>query len=144
MKTLLSFLFVVSVATICTAQTIASTSISNSQMIENYSNGLSESKRKRIALRQNGLAINQLQTFLAERLKYSELMAENCTEGEVIVQVNISEFGFIIKNRIIKSPNEMTSNAVLNVMKGFTQVNINENVYFGHKKIRIPIKFSIH
>ncbi len=143
MKTILISILLLTVSFFATAQLTSNELTAEVTSNMKITAPLSQSEITVIAERQNRIVTREIQTYFKEQLNYSETMKENCMEGEVLVQVNISEAGIITNYKIVNSPKTEMDAVVMKMMEGLKTLKLGESRYYGYKKIRIPVDFSI-
>lgn len=143
MKNVFTTILLVCFASITFAQTLAIVDHNSSSTEIVKAVEISPAKQARIAKRQNKSVANQLQSYMAEQMKYTEVMAENCMEGETVLQIEISNEGKIVNTKVVKSPNAAIEKAVMATMENLVGFDLKETTYYGHKKVRIPVQFSM-
>ncbi len=142
MKALLCILAFVAITTSSFSQ-VAFAENNPSKEVNLVSKKLSPKKIGKLRKKQTKSAANQLHTYLTKQLSYSELMAEYCTEGTALVQVHLSANGTILSAEMMESPHPEVSVLVLNTMEQMERLQLKNSTYFGVKKLRIPIHFSL-
>lgn len=104
---------------------------------------LSAKEKRELGRKQTKSVVKQLNAYLSEQLRYSNLMKENCIEGAALVQVNLSDSGAILSVEMVESPHPEVSALVLNAMKKMERLQLKNRAYFGVKKLRFPVNFSL-
>ncbi len=143
MKSILNIVLFLFISTLGFSQFAMNVSENSMEEVNYNTPEISQSKKLKIAKRQNKSTIKQLKSYLSKQLKYSEIMVENGIEGQVIVQVDIATDGSINSYKVINSPHTEASTAILKTLEGLKKINIKEDTYYGYKKIRIPVNLSL-
>ena len=90
------------------------------------------------------LAVKQLTDHLRNNTEYPKTMVENTIEGTVVAKVWISTLGEIKQTEIVKSPNKIFDQAVLDTLKSFSEIDFQQSRYEGKQIVFVPLKFSLN
>ena len=137
MITVLSLLF--------TSFSFAQTTANNcdSANIEASSTNMNGKDLAELRLRHSKSAMSQLRSMISDNLAYDELMQANCSEGKVIVYVELNAEGKVRKYSVQQSDNVLLNKAVDKAMSKVSSIDIKDNKYRGKRKFNIPVTFRL-
>lgn len=153
MKTLLISILFFAISNVSTAQLMAYTNTdqttstaANDLLFNNEVKASTNTPIKRtrkVVNRDNQSAAIQLSQHLAEQLKYSSLMRDYGLEGKIVIEVTLSNTGEISNTKVIQSPHAHMEDIILKAMEDLKTIATEDNLYYGNKRIRVPVSFSL-
>ena len=114
-----------------------------SKKVSLLSKSLSAKQKQRLGKKQLQSVGKQLHAYLSQQLSYSSVMSDNCIEGNILIQVNLSNRASILGIKVVESPHAEVSALVVDAMDKMEAIQLRHPTYYGVKKLLIPIHFSM-
>lgn len=86
---------------------------------------------------------SQLSEHISKNMTYSAEMTNRRMEGTVIVEVQVSKKGKVLKYSIAKSLHKAFDEAVLEAVKTYAGIKTKSGKYIGARTIQVPVSFSL-
>ncbi len=88
-------------------------------------------------------AMQKMRKHLLDNIEYPEVMQQYGFEGTGVVEVKVAESGALEEVKIIKSVSPFFDRAILGALESLHSVVAKGQRYEGHRKMQLPVIFSI-